>query len=380
MTVSAAVPVRPPEPAAAVLVVTDDEELLDALLRLAAAAGVTPVVAADSAALRAWPTAGVVFVGADQAAALAERHPARRDRVHVITTGTATDSLFRSAVGLGAASVLELPAAEAWVVELLADAGDGAPAPAVTIGVVGGCGGAGATTFACALAATAAAEGGTDRAAAGGAAGRATLLIDADPLGCGVERVVGLEESSGIRWDALLGASGRLGSRALREALPRRGDLAVLAWPASERCSLDVGTAREVLLAAQRGHRLVVLDLPRRLDDATAWLMSACDSLVLVARADLPAAAAAARMLGRVRELVREPALVVRGRGAVPPEDLADLLGLPLLATVGEHRKLAEWVDLGLGPVHHGRGPCAAAARAALARLRPGTGPGWSPR
>ena len=378
MTVSAAVPVRPPEPAAAVLLVTDEEKLLDALLRLAAAAGVTPVVAADSAALRAWPTVGLVFVGADQAAALAERHPARRDRVHLVTTGTATDSLFRSAVGLGAASVLELPAAEAWVVELLADAADGAAAPAVTIGVVGGCGGVGATTFACALAAIAATEGPTDRGAstaADGGTDRATLLIDADPLGCGAERVVGLEESSGIRWDALLGASGRLGSRALREALPRRGDLAVLAWPAQERCSLDVGTAREVLLAAQRGHRLVVLDLPRRLDEVTSWLMSACDSLVLVSRADLPAAAAAARMVGRIRDLAGEPFLVVRGRGAVPAEDLAGLLDLPLLAVLAEHRKLAEWLDLGLGPVHHGRGPCAAAARTALHRLLPGPVP-----
>jgi len=364
MTLSSAAPVRPPEPVAAVLVVTAEPGLLDDLLRLAAAAGVIPDVAADSgAALRAWPTAGVVLVGADQAAALADRQPTRRARVHVVTTGAAADSLFRSAVTLGAASVLELPAADPWLVELLADAADGSSAPAVTVGVVGGCGGAGATTFACALAATAAADG-------------ATLLVDADPLGGGADRVVGLEEQPGIRWDALLGAGGRLGSRSLREALPRRGDLAVLAWPARERCSLDAGTAREVLLAAQRGHRLVVLDLPRRLDEVTSWLMSACDSLVLVSRADLPAAAAAARMLGRVRDLVREPLLVVRGRGAVPAEDLAGLLGLPLLAAVAEHRKLAEWVDLGLGPVHHGRGPCAAAARSALHRLLPGTVPG----
>jgi len=363
MTLSSAVPVRNLGPAAAVLVVTAEERLLDDVLRLSAAAGVTPEVAADSgAALRAWPTAGVVLVGADQAAALADRRPARRDQVHVVAAGAAPDVLFRRAVALGAASVLELPAADPWLVELLSDAADGATARAATIGVVGGCGGAGATTFACALAATAAADG-------------ATLLLDADPLGGGVERVVGLEEQPGIRWDALLGAGGRLGSRSLREALPRRGDLAVVAWPARERCSLDVGTAREVLLAAQRGHRLVVLDLPRRLDEVTSWLMSACDSLVLVSRADLPAAAAAARMVGRIRDLAGEPFLVVRGRGAVPAEDLAGLLDLPLLAVLAEHRKLAEWLDLGLGPVHHGRGPCAAAARTALHRLLPGPVP-----
>jgi len=358
MTRTAPAPPPPADPAASVLLVTGDDVLLDELLRLAAAAGVIPEVAPDSAAaMRAWSTAGLVVVGCDIAERLAERRPHRRDRVHVASPGPAADRLFRAAVGLGAGSVLELPAAAEWLVDLFADAADGAAAPATTVGVVGGSGGVGATTFACALALTAAQD-------------ADTLLMDADPLGVGAERVVGVEEQPGIRWEALAGAGGRLGSRSLREALPRRGRLAVLGWPAQGRSGLDVDTAREALSAAQRGNRVVVLDLPRGFDEASSWLMAACDRLVLVARPDVPAAAAAARMLGRIREVAREPGLVARHKGAaLPSEELAALLGLPLLATIAEHRRLPEWVDLGLGPVHRGRGPCAVAARAVLAQL-----------
>ena len=48
--------------------VTDDEALLDELLRLAAAAGVTPDVARDGVGgLRGWSAASLVLGGADQA-------------------------------------------------------------------------------------------------------------------------------------------------------------------------------------------------------------------------------------------------------------------------------------------------------------------------
>ena len=79
-------------------------------------------------------------------------------------------------------------------------------------------GGAGATTFACALGQVAARSGDA-------------VVVDADPLGPGVDRVLGLETRDGIRWDALCQTTGRLSARSLREALPRgraagRADLA----------------------------------------------------------------------------------------------------------------------------------------------------------
>ncbi len=109
---------------------------------------------------------------------------------------------------MGAENVAALPASETWLVELLTDIGDGGATPGLTIGVIGGSGGAGATVFAAALAQTAATQG-------------RVLLVDADPIGAGIDRVLGLESADGIRWDAMMQATGRLSSRSLREALPR---------------------------------------------------------------------------------------------------------------------------------------------------------------
>ncbi len=345
------------------LLVTRDDALLDDLLRLAAAAGTTLEVAHDpGSALRGWASASLLLVGADLAAAVAEQRPPRREHVHLVAAGAAGDPLFRCALALGAVDVLELPVAEAWVVELLTDATDGAEGAGdagrgtLTVGVIGGSGGVGATTFAGALALTAAAR-------------RAAVLVDLDPLGPGVERVVGRDgdrDDPGVRWDELAGSHGRLGSRALRAALPAVDGLAVLTWPPGPVVVPDASTVREVLLAAQRGHDVVVVDLPRSLDDVTAEVVTRCDLVVLVAASSLPAVAAAARVAARLALLSDRVGLVVRGKGA-PAPDVARTLGIDLLVEVPEQRRLAEHLDLGLGPVHGRRSGLARAARAVLA-------------
>ena len=185
------------------------------------------------------------------------------------------DALFRDALGVGAETVAGLPASETWLVELLTDVGDGGAAPGVTIGVIGGSGGAGATVFAAALAQMA-----TD-------VGR-TLLVDADPIGAGIDRVLGLETSDGIRWDSMLQTTGRLSSRSLREALPRTGRLSVLTWPTDRPASLQAFAMREVLSAGRRGFDAVVVDLPRHRDAVVEETISRCDHVVLVSTLTVP--------------------------------------------------------------------------------------------
>ncbi|HET6625033.1 MAG TPA: septum site-determining protein Ssd [Nocardioidaceae bacterium] len=352
-------------PAASALLVTRDDVLLEDMLRLAAAAGVELDVAHDStAATRAWCTASVVLLGADQLAAVAAQHPARRDRVHVVAAAPVADELFRSALTVGAEHVAELPAAETWVVELLTDVADGGARRATTIGVIGGSGGIGASTFAAALAVTASST------------GRPGMLIDADPLGGGIDRLVGLEDADGIRWDALLGASGRFSSRSLREALPAKDGLVVLTWSTSPGRTTDGATVREVLSAARRGNDTVVLDLPRYPDPVTTDLVSRCDHVVLVAGLTVPAVSAAGRSAAHLLGAARRVHLVTRGNEvALGPDQVATALGLPLLATMGHQRRLSESVELGLGPVHARRGPLARAARTVLSVLtNPGSG------
>lgn len=348
------------ETAPAPLLVTDDERLLADLVRLAAAAGVAPEVARASApALLSWSAAPLVLVGADRAADVARSRPPRRARVHVIGRGPLADDLFRHALELGAESVAGLPTSESWLVEVLTDVGDGGGAPGVTVGVVGGAGGVGATVFAAALAQVCAAEG-------------TTLVVDADPLGAGIDRVLGLERVDGIRWDALMHATGRLSARSLREALPRRDALAVLAWPVDRTSTLQAFAVREALSAARRGFATVVVDVPRHPDPVVDEVLARCDEVLLVSTLTVPAVAAAARV---ARRLPPGPGtgLVLRGATAgVSPREVGRLLGLQVVATMGDQRGLDEAISLGVGPLRSGRGTLARAARQAAQRVLSG--------
>lgn len=337
------------------LFATRDQTLLDELLRLAAAAGITPEVATDGAAvLRAWAAAPIVLVGHDLADEVARLHPARRPGVHLVAWGGVPDQLFRTAVRLGAEDVTELPRSDGWLTETLTDLGDPRHGRGVVVGVVGGSGGAGATTFACALAQVAARRG-------------PAVVVDADPLGPGLDRVLGLEGSPGARWDALCQTTGRLSSRALREALPRRDGLGVLTWHAGTAGSLQAFALREALSAAGRGHDTVVLDLPRHPDGVVDEAVARCDRLLVVVVASVAGVASAGRLCARLADPARLR-LVVRGTG-IDGEEVARATGVPVVARMADQRGLAEAIDLGLGPVRSRRGSLGRAAEEVLTRL-----------
>jgi secretion/DNA translocation related CpaE-like protein len=342
------------------LLITCDEALLGDLLRLAAAAGVSLDVAHDATSgLRGWSTASVVLLGDDLAPRVAAQHPPRRDRVHVVGHGPLGDDVFRSALAAGALDVVELPAADAWLVELLTDAVDAADGGrggrARTLGVVAGSGGAGATTFACALALVASTT-------------ATAVLVDLDPFGPGVDRVVGLDAGTGVRWDGLLTSRGRLGSRSLRAALPDRSGLAVLTWAAGPPAALDAAVVREVLSAAQRGNDVVVVDLPRVVDGVAAEVVTRCDEVHVLVDSTVAGVAAAGRVVASLRPVTSRLSLAVRrGRGMLATQEVGAALGLPVAVEVAHQRRLGEHLDLGLGPVHSRRSALARAARTALA-------------
>jgi secretion/DNA translocation related CpaE-like protein len=220
--------------------------------------------------------------------------------------------------------------------------------------VVGGSGGAGATTLACALGQVAARDG-------------PAVVVDPDPLGPGLDRVLGLDAQPGARWDALGTSTGRLGARAFREALPRRGALGVLTWSAGATTALPETGLRECLSAAVRGHHVVVVDLPRSDDPALAETLLRADLVVLVLRPTVASVAATTRLAARLSGRGRL-GLVVRGTG-LDLEDVSALVSVPLLTTMRDQRGLAESVDLGMGPVRGPRGPLSRAASRVLAEV-----------
>jgi secretion/DNA translocation related CpaE-like protein len=325
------------------LIVTTDQVLLDELQRLAAAAGVTPVLARDeSAALAAWTSAPLVLVGEDLARVVAGVGPPRRQGVHVVARGPVPDELFRTALALGAENVAELPRSTGWLAELMADLGDSVPPGSLTLGVIGGSGGAGASTFACALGQVAALTG-------------PAVVIDADPLGPGDDRVLGLDDHDGIRWDALCQTTGRFSGRSLRDSLPRRDQLGVLTWHPGPQGSLQAFAVRNALAAAQRGHTTVVVDLPRTVDPLVEELAARCDRVFVLTVPTVTGIASATRLCARFRD-PSPLRLVLRGE-AVSPDAVVRLTTVPVAAQMPDQRGLEECIDLGLGPVRSRRGP-----------------------
>jgi secretion/DNA translocation related CpaE-like protein len=275
--------------------------------------------------------------------------------VHILTSGAVPDELFRIAVAIGAEAVDELPRSESWVVETLTDLGDVGARRGVVIGVVGGSGGAGATTVACALAQTASRAG-------------EAVVVDCDPLGPGVDRVLGLESHDGFRWDALCQTTGRLSARSLREALPRRGSLGALSWLAGTSGSLQAFAVREALSAARRGHDVVVVDLPRSTDALVEEVAARCDLLLVVVVPTVAGVASATRLCARFPDH-HGLRLLVRGQG-IEPRELTRVTGVAVVAEMRDQPRLGEAIDLGLGPVRSPRGPLGRACSTVLTRAR----------
>ncbi|MFH8345194.1 septum site-determining protein Ssd [Streptomyces sp. NPDC018045] len=361
-------PQGPTEERGGPLVVTEDEELLDDILRLCAAAGATPEVAHGVARGRSpgWASAPLVIVGADCAPKLCGA--GRRDGVVLVARGPDDRQLWRLAVAVGAERVLVLPGGESWLVDRIADAAEGVGPAAVTVGVIGGSGGAGASTLACALALTAA------------RAGSRTVLVDADPLGGGLDVLLGGEKEEGLRWPAFAESRGRVGGGALDEALPRLHSLRVLSWDRGDTTAIPPQAMRAVMAAARRRGGAVVVDLPRRLDEAAVEALAQIDVGLLVVPAALRAVAAARRVAALVRTVLPDVRVVLRGspdtdtgRAAeLTPEEVARLLGLPLAGELDWEPGLPGELARGAPPGANARGPLRHFGTAFWERVLPG--------
>lgn len=342
------------------LVVTASDAALDDLLRLAAAAGAEVEVVRDaSAARRRWAAAPLVIVGDDRAEPLLAVGVPRRSGVLVVSSSVQDAATWRQAVGLGAERVVCLPAEESVLIEAFADVVDGGGSQALIVGTVGGRGGAGASVLATGLAMT------------GSRRGLATMLVDADPYGGGIDLMLGAEHSGGLRWPDLADTRGRVGGATLRDHLPEPHGLTVLSWDRGDVLSVPAEAVRAVVVAAGRAWDLVIVDLPRRMDAATEEALSRCTCVLLVVPAEVRAVAAASRVAtglamvtADVRTVVRGPA--PSGLGAV---EIAAALGLPLAVQVESEPAVVAALERGEPPARSGRGSLADACGRLLTAL-----------
>lgn len=327
------------------LLLTTDPALLDELLRLAAAAGAEPDVADSPATARPlWRDAPFVVLGREHVLALGTAALPRRPGVVIIGAAMDDHTLWQQAMERGAEHVVFLPDAEGWLVDRFADCVASAPRGLVAA-VVGASGGAGATTFAVALSLAAA------------RARRRTILADVDPYGGGIDLALGAEHLGGPRWDAFLDGQRPLAGEALAAALPRSGEVIVLAWPRTALPHVPPDLVGSMLATCRRGADLVVVDVPRSFDETCRVALDAADLAFVVCPAEVRAIAAGHRVTETLSMLVDDVRCVVRGPAfsGITAELAAAGLQVPLAGWLEPDKNLQRALDEGRPPGSRGR-------------------------
>lgn len=295
----------------AVLCVADDPDVRAGLVGLAQELGAAVEAAADPDAAR-WCAAAVVLLDAGAAGRLTHL-PRRSDVVLVCADGPddgePAPEVWRAAVAVGAGRVVVLPAGRGWLTETVAAA---CRPRGTCVAVVGARGGAGASSAAVALAGAAA------------AGGRRVLLLDADPLGGGLDLALGAEDQPGLRWDALHDLRAPVPPGGLAAGLPVVDGVVLLSYGRAGE-PVRPETADAVVRAAADEHDLVVLDLPRAGDDAARAAAARADVVVCVCPCEVRAVAAAPAVLRQWAPLAPVH-LLVRGPspGGLRPREAAE--------------------------------------------------------
>ncbi|MDQ1744931.1 MAG: hypothetical protein QOE23_3270 [Pseudonocardiales bacterium] len=185
--------------------------------------------------------------------------------------------------------------------------------------MLGGCGGAGASVLAAVLAWCA-----TDSAGP-------AFLIDCDPLGGGIDVLLGCERVPGSRWGQVRLRGGSLDPAVLRDCLPNWHQVSVLA--VDDPLAPDP-EALVKLVAAAAPAGPVILDLARWPSPVRTAALRSYDLAVLVTPAEVGAVAASAAIAGALDR--SRAGLVVRGPSTdLPPARIGGLLGLPVLGRFG---------------------------------------------
>jgi secretion/DNA translocation related CpaE-like protein len=347
---------------ASVVVLTVDSDLLDHILAAAAVARLEPELAPDPDALRAvWQHASMVLIGVDEAPAVSRLALPRRTEVYLVGDEARHGEARRWSVLLGAA-VIVLPGDAGLLESAMADGAGQQQSRGRLLALIGGAGGAGASTVAAGLCFAAALS------------GRRSLLLDCDPFGGGIDLLVGAERLNGWRWPQLAAARGHLGD--LSGQLPVADGVDVLAmgrrsWPAgASPSSPDAEQMKAVLASAGRSHDLVVADLPRSLGEGPLAVLRRTDLALVVVPAELRGVAASREISAELVTacaslgvLVRQPRV-----GRISADAVADGLGLRVLGVLADESALRAGAERGEPPGRSPRSPLGRTCRALIAQ------------
>ncbi len=345
-------------------IVTEDDALLDDTLRIAAAAGVELVHSREPGSRQLWRAAPLVLLDATSVRIAAEARLPRRPGLVMVFDADPPETVWELCVHLGVEKSMQVHRSEVELIALLSDTTRGPTRDGQCVAVIGGCGGAGASVFAGAV------------AFAGARAGMRSLLLDCDPWGAGLDVILGVENSPGLRWKDLSAPAGRLSADELTRAIPRVRVGSSGIWVLSHGRERDGGdpdpdVVEVVIDAGRRSGAVTVVDLPRQPGPVPDRVLERCDLAVVIAPADVRGCWAAERVCTRLREFEVDSGLVIRGPSpcGLGAAELADLLGLPLLAQMRAEPGLAHELEFGLSLASGRRRPLLKAARRVLAEL-----------
>jgi secretion/DNA translocation related CpaE-like protein len=190
------------------------------------------------------------------------------------------------------------------------------------LGVVSGCGGAGGSVFAAVLAGCAARSEAVDPGAAA-----PVFLLDCDPMGGGIDVLLGCEQVAGPRWSHVRLQGGVLDPGVLVDTLPRWQHVSFLAADSATALQPDA-VAQLIEVASSVG--TVVVDLPRWASPARTASLGRCDRVVLVTPAEIRAVTSSALVASALDP--SSARIAVRGSyRSLPAGRISEILGLPLL-------------------------------------------------
>jgi secretion/DNA translocation related CpaE-like protein len=194
------------------------------------------------------------------------------------------------------------------------------------IGVLSGCGGAGASVLAAVLAGCAAEPGGLGPGVTPGP----VFLLDCDSMGGGIDVLLGCEQVPGPRWRQVHLRGGTLDPTVLLESLPRWNRVSFLAADSAADLLPDA-VDRVIGAASQAG--TVVVDLPRWPSPVRAIALERCHRVVLVVPAEVRAVTAGALIAGGLD--ASKSTVAVRGTCRnLPAQRIGHLLGLPVIGEI----------------------------------------------
>lgn len=347
-----------------VIAVTKDQDLMDQIRRLVAvSAHEVQCVSSISQAQGGWDSASLVFVGCDLVAEVRSAALPKRKQLVVVAHSGATDTIWREAMSVGAQGVVQLPEDEDWVTDQLAAIAAEQGHRGLVLATLGGSGGVGSSSFVAALG-IAALE-----------LGKSPVVVDLDPIGCGIDVVLGSDQvESGVRWSELYRVSGRVPGKSLVGGLPSINQVPILSWGDGEALLPTKEAVGIVLDSLKSSFDVVLVDLPRSSPDISNVVLSRTYAVSFLVRTGVIGAVAAKRASKWLLNSHQTVDLLVRpdsnnGSDATEVRDLGELLDIEPFLVVPNCKELAAELEAGLPPGSHPKSKLGAVAREYLQGL-----------